>query len=265
MIGSLAGCAVSNAGDNGNNGVSGGVVENGGTGGNDESGGIGDNGGVGGDGDGDIGDNGGVGGDGDGGGIGDNGGVGGDGDGGDIGGNGGTGGDGDGGAIDDNGGVGGGNETGDGNGTTDIPPVGSAVGYRFKDMTVALMDGSEINTADLRGKIVIINIWATWCSPCRAELPDFDRIATEYKDQVVIIAADTDAGMGSADLYVKQNFPTTDILFGYDSPYDDLYLAAGGYGYVPQTAILDQNGIIIYTDSGALSYEFLRQIIEANI
>ena len=144
-----------------------------------------------------------------------------------------------------------------------LPEIGTAVGYRFKDITLQTVSGETVSTADLRGKIVIVNSWATWCPPCREELPDFDRIATEYKDQVVIIAADVDAGSGSAKSYVEQNFPTTDIIFAYDTVYGDAYYAAGGWKYVPRTAIIDQNGVIIYSDDGAMSYYQLVAIIES--
>ena len=146
--------------------------------------------------------------------------------------------------------------------TTTLPEIGTKVGNRFADVTLETMNGESINTADLRGKIVILNLWATWCPPCKAELPDFDRIATEYKDQVVIIAADVDAGKGGAYSYVQQNFPESDIIFAYDTVYGTAYSLAGGNGYVPYTAIMDQNGVIVYSDSGMLSHTVLVNIIE---
>ena len=146
--------------------------------------------------------------------------------------------------------------------TTPLPEIGTKVGNRFADVTLDTMNGESINTADLRGKIVILNLWATWCPPCKAELPDFDRIATEYKDQVVIVAADVDAGKGGAYSYVQQNFPESDIIFAYDTVYGTAYSLAGGNGYVPYTAIIDQNGVIVYSDSGMLSHTVLVNIIE---
>ena len=146
--------------------------------------------------------------------------------------------------------------------TTPLPEIGTKVGNRFADVTLETMNGESINTADLRGKIIILNLWASWCPPCKAELPDFDRIATEYKDQVVIVAADVDAGNGGAYSYVQQNFPESDIIFAYDTVYGTAYSLAGGNGYVPYTAIMDQNGVIVYSDSGMLSHTVLVNIIE---
>ena len=149
--------------------------------------------------------------------------------------------------------------------TVERPPVGTAVGYSFKDLTLTTLSGESISTADLRGKIIVFNVWATWCPPCKAELPDFDRIAKEYADDVVIIAAHTyDDGSANMPNYVSTYHPNTSIVFAYDKSNNAGYFAAGGYGYVPQTAIIDKDGVIIYTGAGALSYEFLVEIIEAN-
>ena len=140
--------------------------------------------------------------------------------------------------------------------------VGTNVGDLFADLTLTTMDGGSVNTADFRGKIVILNAWAERCPPCKAELPDFNRIAAEYKDRVVIIAADVDAGYGNSKAYVDTNFPETEIIFAYDTIYGDAYEAIGGVQYIPHTAIIDQNGVIVYTDSGMLTYSWLVNMIE---
>lgn len=145
------------------------------------------------------------------------------------------------------------------------PPIGTSVGYTFADVVLTGIDGSTINTADFRGKIIVLNLWATWCGPCIYELPHFNEVASEYKDQVVIIAADIDGGYYNSKGYVEQNFPDTDILFAYDTDYNDAYYAAGGNLYVPHTAIIDENGVIRYSDSGALSKSELVSLIEALI
>ena len=156
----------------------------------------------------------------------------------------------------------------DGDNTTEQPEppkVGSSVGDLMAGVTLETINGSSISTEDLKGKIVILNIWATWCPPCKAELPDFNRIATEYKDQVVIIAAHTVNGNVNAESYVEENFPETDIVFAYDTPYSEAYVAAGGVGYVPHTAITDENGVIVYSNYGILTYNQLVHIIEGQL
>lgn len=143
-----------------------------------------------------------------------------------------------------------------------LPEIGTAVGDRFNDLTLQTVDGETVNTADYRGKIIVINIWATWCPPCKAELPDFSRVAFEYSDDVVIIAAHVPRGSANAKSYIETNLPGSEIIFAYDTIYSDAFIAAGGYEYIPQTAIIDANGIIIYSDSGAISYDTLISLIE---
>ena len=146
-----------------------------------------------------------------------------------------------------------------------LPPVGTSVGYLLRDMTLKTLEGDTINTADLRGKIIVFNVWATWCPPCVAELPDFNELASEYDGEVVFIAVHCyDSAMYNMPSYVADNFPDTKIIFAYDNAYSDAYIAAGGVGYVPQTAIVDRNGIIIYSDSGMLSKSYLESIINSN-
>ena len=141
--------------------------------------------------------------------------------------------------------------------------IGTKVGDLMATVEITTLAGEKISVEDFRGKIVVFNFWATWCPPCKAELPDFNKVAAQYKDEVVIIAAHISSGSSAAESYVNTNFPETDIIFAYDTAYDEAYTAAGGIGYVPQTAVLDKNGVIVYTDSGMLSEAQLISIIES--
>jgi len=55
------------------------------------------------------------------------------------------------------------------------------------ELTMKTIDGKTINSSDLAGKVVIFNFWATWCAPCRAEIPDLVKLQDQYKDHLVII------------------------------------------------------------------------------
>ena len=142
------------------------------------------------------------------------------------------------------------------------PPVGTSSGYSLGHVELTAMDGSKINAADYEGKIIVINVWATWCGPCTSELPDFDRIATELKDEVVIIAAHCNYMYSNASSYVSSYYADSDIVFCYDL-YNEAYSAIGGDGYVPYTAVINADGVIVYAASGGLSYASLLYLINS--
>ena len=143
------------------------------------------------------------------------------------------------------------------------PVVGNKVGDLLMNISLDRVDGGTVKTGDYRGKIVILNIWATWCPPCMAEMPDFNTSASEYADDVVIIAAHDSNGKESAPGYISNNFPDSDIIFAYDTNYGLAFYAAGAGEYIPRTAIVDRNGVIVYSNYGVLSYEQLVKIIES--
>jgi thiol-disulfide isomerase/thioredoxin/ferredoxin len=141
----------------------------------------------------------------------------------------------------------------------DDTPIGYRVGEKCPSFYLDLVDGSgKVNVKDYRGKIVIINFWGTWCGPCKSELPDFDRIATDYADEVVVLTIHTVRDKDSAPDYIKQHFADSKMIFAYDAPLDlereiDVYYDAlgGKNNTYPRTLILNDKGVVMYTVFGA--------------
>lgn len=117
--------------------------------------------------------------------------------------------------------------------------------WRLKDL-----DGKPVKLSDFKGKVVILNFWATWCPPCRQEIPDFIALQKQYADKgLVIVGVSLDEG-GPALVkpFVKKmgiNYP---IVMG-----DQKTAAAyGGIQVVPTTFVIDKNGkIAAQHDGGA--------------
>ena len=149
----------------------------------------------------------------------------------------------------------------------DSIPTGSEIGQRCPSYSLDLVDGSgKVNIKDFRGKIVIINFWGVWCGPCKQELPDFDSVATEYADDVVVLTVHSVYQSNGAADYIDKNFPDSDMIFAYDIPLTsdiDMYFnLLGGSSFWPRTLILDENGVIVLAHDGKLSHQQLVNTIE---
>ncbi|MBT3313613.1 MAG: TlpA family protein disulfide reductase [Anaerolineae bacterium] len=75
-----------------------------------------------------------------------------------------------------------------GNSTAGLIPAPQA-GFLAPDFTLETLEGESITLSDLRGKAVLLNFWATWCPPCRAEMPAFQQAYADYADQDFVIVA----------------------------------------------------------------------------
>lgn len=134
-------------------------------------------------------------------------------------------------------------------------------GYDLNIVTKDEITSNTINPATT-GKITIINFWGTWCTPCVNELPYFDQIATEYKDDVTVIAIHTNLGNTTESGYLAEHYAESDIIFATDIEGEGYYTSLGGRDTYPYTVILDENGIVLHKIVSALEYEDLKEYVE---
>lgn len=132
---------------------------------------------------------------------------------------------------------------------------GPKVGAPAPDFTLTLIDGTRIRRDDLRGKVVVLNFWATWCVPCRGELPLLDAYYDMRKDAGLRVFAV--ATEDSVPLYrMKQLFAVLHL-----SPAKRLkgpYEAMKG---VPTNIIIGRDGRIRYAQAGAFTLESLNTLL----
>ena len=107
------------------------------------------------------------------------------------------------------------------------------------DFTLTTLDGGQINLASLKGRVVVVNFWASWCGPCREEAPVFERVWQQYKNKDVVIVgvAYTDTEK-NAKAYLQQFGNTYPNGLDIGTKISEMYNIQG----VPETFIIDRNG-----------------------
>lgn len=140
---------------------------------------------------------------------------------------------------------------------------GDATQKTAPDFTVVDEDGIEHKLSDYRGKPVIVNFWASWCGPCKAEMPHFQTAWETYGEEVQFMMVNMSTGFG--DTREKSSKFLSDGNFTFPVFYDDNSEAAIGYGLsgVPMTLFVDADGYIHNIARGMLTQERLERGIEA--
>lgn len=140
-------------------------------------------------------------------------------------------------------------------------PVGWEVGMRAPDFTVPLYgeDGSFTLSEHL-GKVVIVNFWATWCTPCCQELPHFDALLRAYPTEVAIVAIHSELVTDDVEGYLAG--------FDYRLPFaldetGEVITSFGGSTMLPQTIVIDREGVITYNAVGSVTYARLESLLRA--
>ena len=129
--------------------------------------------------------------------------------------------------------------------------------YSAPDFTVLDWEGNERKLSEFEGKPVILNFWASWCGPCKSEMPDFDKAYTAYGDKIHFLMVNVTGGretVESAKAFIEEA--------GYSFPvyFDTTNEAAYTYGAssIPLTYFIDANGDLVTYAMGALSADLLQ-------
>jgi peroxiredoxin len=150
----------------------------------------------------------------------------------------------------------------DKNTTTESSNTGLKTGSKAPDFTLNTLEGKQISLSDFRGKKVILNFWATWCPPCREEMPEMARFYKDYQQKEVEILAVNLAYSESKPEKIKDFTKEYGITF--QIPLDEKNTIGKQYRAVaiPTSYFINEDGVIQNMHVGPMDYEFMEEKIK---
>lgn len=127
------------------------------------------------------------------------------------------------------------------------------------DFTLTRMNGQTFTLSEHFGKIIVLNIWATWCRPCREEIPDFIELQNEMKDDVLFLGVSIDR-----EGWKKVRPFAHDLGINYPVMVDDGSVNAkyGPFRVVPTTFLINKQGKVAYVAPGMVTKDMLKPVLD---
>lgn len=137
---------------------------------------------------------------------------------------------------------------------------GVTEGSAAPDFELMTLDGEKMSLSSLRGKKVILNFWATWCPPCRSEMPDMQKIQDKYDGEVVIAAVNLTSSEKSIDAvksFVDELGLSFPVLIDEKGKINNQFEVIS----YPTSYYVDENGVITTKFVGAMTYEQMEEFL----
>jgi len=114
---------------------------------------------------------------------------------------------------------------------------------RAPDFAVSDLQGRTVRLSALRGKVVVLNLWATWCAPCVEEMPSMDKLWTRFRDRdfVLLAVSQDEEGRRTVEPFVAKMHLSFPIFLDPEHQVGDRF---GVWGY-PETFVIDRNGYVV--------------------
>ena len=138
--------------------------------------------------------------------------------------------------------------------------LGSTVDTQAANFTLKSNSGKNLRLSEMRGEVVLINFWASWCGPCRQEMPELEALYQEYQSLCfTILGINVDKDRAMADKVLNSTTLSFPILFDSDNAVTELYKVDA----MPTTVIVDRNGNVRFIHRGykpGYEDEYVKQI-----
>jgi len=152
--------------------------------------------------------------------------------------------------------------------TGGAPPPSPREGFSAPDFALETLAGDQVALSDLRGKVVLVNFWASWCPPCRAEMPAIERVYRSHKDlglEVLAINTTNQDDQGAAAAFVQEFGLTFPVPLDHTGAVSASYNLRG----LPSTYFIDRHGVIRSVVvggpmSGALIQSRVEELLQEN-
>jgi peroxiredoxin len=109
------------------------------------------------------------------------------------------------------------------------------------DFTLTDLQGKAWHLQDLRGKVVLVNFWATWCPPCRKEMPDLDALYSKFKDQGLVVLAISDEEATKVTPFIAERKISYPVLLDPGRKVNDQFIVEG----IPKSFVYDRSGKLV--------------------
>ena len=136
-----------------------------------------------------------------------------------------------------------------------IPQVGEAA----PDFSMSMQDGTQLRLSDLRGRVVLVNFWATWCAPCKEEMPDLQRLADEYGERVVVLGINKLELLDVIGPFAQKTAVSYTLVPNPAGDISDRYAAKN----IPVTYFITGDGTVGSVQIGVMTYEQAKEQVSA--
>lgn len=137
-----------------------------------------------------------------------------------------------------------------------VPEIAS--GKLAPNFTLKNLKGEEVSLEDYRGKLVLVNFWATWCKYCDMEMPNLQRLDEENED-LVVLAVNVQEDKETVEAYIEKGGYEFEVVLDEEGEIATMYLVYG----LPNSYFIDEEGILLGRVPGAMTYDQMVQVLDS--